>query len=160
MEEKKCSCNHPALAIASVPIQNWTSPYDFDRALKIGTIFPDLNKPVFFADDIPLSDGPVEKKEGLPTAGSLLKEINEISFALTDLMLFLDTHPDCDSAICLYQQTMKKRKSLLEEFSKNYYPLTQDCIEKSNCNNEKFCWMNAPAPWEGEDAICFTMKKD
>lgn len=160
MDTNKCSCEHPALAIASVPVQSWTAPYDFDRALKIGTIFPDLNKPVFCGDDIPLPDDSCSASSASGSPKCLLKEINEVSFALTDLSLFLDTHPDCDSAISLYQQTMKKRKTLLETFSKNYFPLNQDCIEESNCNGKKFCWTCGPAPWEGDDAICSIMKKD
>lgn len=160
MDTKKCTCENPTLAMASIPIQSWTPPYDHDRALKIGTIFPDLNKPVFCGDDTPLPDDSCVKSDKTGSAKCLLKKINEISFTLTDLALFLDTHPDCDSAISLYQQTMKQRKTLLEEFAKNYYPLTQDCIEESNCNGKKFCWTAGPAPWEGDDALCSITKKD
>ena len=35
------------LAIASVPVQSWEIPYEPDRALKEGTIFPSLNLPFF-----------------------------------------------------------------------------------------------------------------
>jgi spore coat protein JB len=93
-------------------------------------------------------------------AGCLLSKIQQVSFALTDLSLFLDTHPDCDSAICLYQQTMQQRIRLLEEFTKNYFPLNQDCIHESNCNQNQFCWTLGPAPWEGEEALCSITKKD
>lgn len=160
MDTNQCTGHNPALAIASVPIQSWIPPYDFDRALKIGTIFPDLNKPVFCGDDIPVADGASPDSAASGSARCLLKEIDEVSFALTDLSLFLDTHPDCDSAISLYQQTMQKRKALLEAFTKNYFPLNQDCIQESNCNEKKFCWTNGPAPWEGDDALCSITKKD
>lgn len=160
MDTNHCACEKPALAIASVPIQSWSGPYDFDRALKIGTIFPDLNKPVFCGEDLPLTDEACLDSAKKDSAKCLLTKINEVSFALTDLSLYLDTHPDCDSAISLYQQTMKKRKSLLEEFTKNYFPLNQDCIEESNCNGKKFCWTAGPAPWEGDDALCSITKKD
>ena len=160
MDTNKCTCENPALAIATVPIQSWIPPYDFDRALKIGTIFPDLNKPVFCGDEIPATDSISPGSAAADSAKCLLKEINEVSFALTDLSLFLDTHPDCDSAISLYQQTMKKRKTLLEEFAKNYFPLNQDCIQESNCNGKKFCWTVGPTPWEGDDALCSITKKD
>lgn len=160
MDTKKCTCENPALAMASVPIQSWTPPYDFDRALKIGTLFPDLNKPVFCGDDVPLPDDGSCNNDKADSAKCLLKKINEVSFALTDLSLFLDTHPDCDSAISLYQQTMKQRMALLEEFTKNYFPLNQDCINESNCNGNKFCWSLGPAPWEGDDALCSITKKD
>ena len=33
------------IAIATVPCQQWSEPYDLAKALKEGTIFPELNKP-------------------------------------------------------------------------------------------------------------------
>ncbi len=159
MGNDKCQCANPAFAIASIPIQPWAPPYDFDRALKIGTIFPELNKPIFCADDTAPPEGTSDFGKKSDSPSCLLKQIQEVSFALTDLSLYLDTHPDCDSGIALYQQTMKKRKALLEEFAKNYFPLNQDCIEESHCGGAQFCWTLGPAPWEGADAICSTMKK-
>ena len=37
----------PALAIATVPKQPWVAPYEFSKALKVGTIFPNLNLPFY-----------------------------------------------------------------------------------------------------------------
>lgn len=34
-----------ALAIAYVPWQRWNQTYDLEKALQVGTIFPDLDKP-------------------------------------------------------------------------------------------------------------------
>lgn len=33
------------LAIAYVPWQHWNQTYQLDKALKVGTIFPELDKP-------------------------------------------------------------------------------------------------------------------
>lgn len=49
-----CNC-HPdpsaqaglTLAIATVPIQPWETPYDPQKALKQGTIFPSLDLPFY-----------------------------------------------------------------------------------------------------------------
>lgn len=49
-----CNC-HPApsesaglvLAIATVPMQPWETPYEPEKSLKQGTIFPSLDKPFF-----------------------------------------------------------------------------------------------------------------
>lgn len=49
-----CNC-HPApsadagltLAITTVPMQPWEVPYDPQKALKQGTIFPGLDKPFY-----------------------------------------------------------------------------------------------------------------
>lgn len=39
------------IAIASVPCQKWSEPYDLAKALKEGTIFPELNKPFYMGGD-------------------------------------------------------------------------------------------------------------
>lgn len=50
-----CGCKAPApgpglcLAIATVPMQPWETPYEPEKALKQGTIFPCLDKPFFAA---------------------------------------------------------------------------------------------------------------
>ena len=156
---EKMKENPQTLAMVSIPIQGWKPPYDFDRALKIGTLFPDLNKPFFQGE----TDPPENKEKNFDSPDNpacLMRQIDEVSFALTDLTLYLDTHPTCDSAISLFQQTQKKRKKLLQEFAKNFYPLTTDCIDENYCDGKKFCWTQGPAPWEGENAICSAMKKD
>lgn len=42
-----------ALAMAFVPRQRWETPYDFDVALKRGTIFPALDKPFLGEEALP-----------------------------------------------------------------------------------------------------------
>lgn len=39
------------IAMASVPCQNFSEPYDLAKALKEGTIFPELNKPFYMGGD-------------------------------------------------------------------------------------------------------------
>lgn len=39
------------IAIATVPCQQWSEPYDLAKALKEGTIFPELNKPFYMGGD-------------------------------------------------------------------------------------------------------------
>lgn len=41
---------------------------------------------------------------------SLLKEIDEISFTLNDLTLYLDTHPDCPEAISYFNAMAPKAR--------------------------------------------------
>lgn len=48
-----CECKLPApgpglfLAIATVPMQPWETPYHREKSLKQGTIFPSLDLPFF-----------------------------------------------------------------------------------------------------------------
>ncbi len=43
---------------------------------------------------------------------SLLKQINEISFTVNDLTLYLDTHPLDTDALDAFSQAMSQRKQL------------------------------------------------
>lgn len=42
-----------SLAMAFVPRQSWETPYEFDVALKRGTIFPSLDKPFLGEEALP-----------------------------------------------------------------------------------------------------------
>ena len=61
---------------------------------------------------------------------SLLKEIDEISFTLNDLTLYLDTHPDCPEAISYFNAMAPRRAALLKEYAAAFGPLTIDCIQQ------------------------------
>ena len=80
---------------------------------------------------------------------SLLKEIDEVSFAVNELTLYLDTHPDCRDAITCFNELAPKREQLMKQFAENFEPLTVDCIAKSGGLKDHFVWLDGPAPWEG-----------
>ena len=61
----------------------------------------------------------------------LLKKINEVSFAVDDILLFLDTHPDCQEALDFYRQNVAIRKEALSEYARLYGPLTIDTADDS-----------------------------
>ena len=78
----------------------------------------------------------------------LLQQINEVSFAIDDLLLYLDTHPCCEKGMALYRDYTEKRKKLLKEYAQCYGPLTiDDAIENSA---DTWKWMEQPFPWERE----------
>ena len=79
---------------------------------------------------------------------TLLKEIDEVSFAINDLTLFLDTHPDCREAMEQFQQLSPRREALMKQYAETYEPLTVDCAGKLP-PAAAFSWTNGPAPWEG-----------
>ena len=95
----------------------------------------------------------------MPDRKQMLKEINEISFVINDLTLFLDTHPLEPTALEAFSQAMEKRKQLLKEFAKEFEPLTQDCVCPDTNNQtgsntmyagqKHFTWTDGPLPWEG-----------
>lgn len=89
----------------------------------------------------------------------LRKEIDEISFVINDLTLYLDTHPTEAEALTAFSEAMKQRKQLLDAYAKEFEPLTVDCV-CPDTNNETgsftsypgqkhFTWSDGPLPWEG-----------
>ena len=56
----------------------------------------------------------------------LLNRINEVSFAVDDILLYLDTQPCCEEAISFYQECEQERQKLLKEYAQCYGPLTVD----------------------------------
>lgn len=51
------------------------------------------------------------------------KNIDELSFAMDDTRLFLDTHPDNKEALDYYKRTADARKSAVSEYIRLYGPL-------------------------------------
>ena len=62
-----------------------------------------------------------------------MKEIYAVSFALNDLTLYLDTHPDCQKGAGIYHELLKKRLKLLAQFASKFYPLTHLSVITNGC---------------------------
>ncbi len=76
----------------------------------------------------------------------LFNFINQISFMLDDITLFLNTHPECGEALEAYRNYKAMRKEAIRDYTKLYGP-----ISKYNVNAENYWdWVNKPWPWEGE----------
>ena len=56
----------------------------------------------------------------------LFNLINTVSFAVDDLLLFLDTHPDDVEAIKAFHHYSDIRRNALQVYSDQYGPLTID----------------------------------
>ena len=78
----------------------------------------------------------------------LLQRINEVSFAVNDILLYLDTHPCCQEALAFYQECDKERQKLMKEYAQCYGPLTVDDALESGGDIWK--WAEQPFPWEVE----------
>ena len=75
----------------------------------------------------------------------LFEYINQISFAVDDVKLFLDTHPGNQKALEYFQKYKEKRIEALKEYAEVYGPLTVDTVsENSDCWNS----INEPWPWQ------------
>lgn len=72
----------------------------------------------------------------------MINDIRGLEFAITELALYLDTHPEDRKALCLHKKYCKECKELKDEYQKVYGPLTINFP----CN--KWRWLEKPWPWE------------
>ena len=84
-------------------------------------------------------------KEGM-TRKELMDHINQTSFAVDDVKLYLDTHPCDEEALAFFREYSQLHNEALREYAKQYGPLTIDTAGES-CN-ERWQWINEPWPWQ------------
>lgn len=143
-------CKTESLAMATVPMQAWSQPCDWKTALQIGTIFPCLNLEFFRAEETAPPACCDSKCDCKPTdRETAMEEINAVSFAINDLTLYLDTHPECQEALTLFRELLSKRLELLEDYASKYNPLTQLSIVTGTPDSKEYSWAEGPLPWEG-----------
>ncbi len=76
----------------------------------------------------------------------LLNHINQVSFAVDEVKLYLDTHP-CDAeALAYFREFSRERNLALKEYARIYGPLTVDTAEDT-CT-DRWKWINEPWPWQ------------
>lgn len=76
---------------------------------------------------------------------NLLNQWQQYNFALVDLDLYLDAHPNDRNAVKLYQDYLRNAKQILNKYESMYGPLTLDSSDMKQTNWE---WIRAPWPWE------------
>ncbi len=76
------------------------------------------------------------------TRREMIHQIKCLAFAINDLALYLDVHPDDEKALCLHKKYCKELKDLQDKYQKVYGPLTINFP----CN--KWRWIEEPWPWE------------
>ena len=77
----------------------------------------------------------------------LMKMINQASFAIDDVKLFLDTHPSCKEALVYYQKAKKIRDEAWDEYTQKFGPLSAYDVAA----DDYWTWNEGPMPWEGGD---------
>lgn len=74
----------------------------------------------------------------------LLSEIMTKDFVLTDLRLFLNTHPCEKEALTLFNDTAKEILNLKTQFESTYGPFDG----RSPVSPARFDWIDDPWPWQ------------
>ena len=77
---------------------------------------------------------------------ALLYQVMQYKFALTDLDLYLDTHPNDSNAINLYNNYLNIEKQMSDKYESMYGPLT---LDSNHLDKNTWIWKNSPWPWEG-----------
>ena len=77
----------------------------------------------------------------------LMNTINEVSFAVDDIKLYLDTHPDDEKALVFFKEKCMIRNEALKAYAAQYGPLTIDTGDDT-CSRQ-WDWVMQPWPWEG-----------
>jgi len=77
---------------------------------------------------------------------NLLKKVQSYRFAMHDMLLYLDTHPEDKRAFAMYQELAKKAKQAMAEYNEACMSLTPMAAAKK----DTFTWTQSPWPWEKE----------
>lgn len=74
----------------------------------------------------------------------LLKKVQAAEFAAYDLLLYLDTHPNCQKALTLFKEKCAEAKKARADFEEKYGPLTA-C---ASCAKTPWQWIKNPWVWD------------
>ena len=88
----------------------------------------------------------IENGNNVSTKCEMMRKIQEVDFAIIDLNLFLDTHPDCDEALELFTKLAATSKSLKNDYQAKYGPLYAPYSSK----NTPFEWVEKCGKWPWE----------
>ena len=77
----------------------------------------------------------------------MLKRVQMLSFVLTDVNLFLDTHPTNAAALNFYNKYNLLYKQALDEYQTTFGPIVPSGVNIK----DGWTWIDEPWPWEMED---------
>ena len=89
------------------------------------------------------SNNPGGTGNGTMSCADIMKQISELEFALTDLNLYLDTHPDNTEALKLFTELSATIKSLKYDYAKNCAPICATDVK----NSVPFDWVSSAHKW-------------
>ena len=121
------------LANPYVPFQLENPPkYEARTALVRGTLFPGLDLP--FMGMVNQQEKPITPKT----------ELQVMAFAIQELALYLDTHPEDMEALELYRTYQRMYHKASMEYGDKCGPLNHGMP----VNSPKYNWLDDPWPWE------------
>lgn len=73
----------------------------------------------------------------------MLQDIMMLDFAISDVTLFLDTHPNDKEAFKYYKEALERYQKACDMYTKKYGSLNNRTEDGNNYN-----YINGPWPWE------------
>ena len=80
-----------------------------------------------------------------PSACELANELAAVRFALIDLAMYLDTHPECEEALRLFSEYNRKYGELSSTYANLFGPLRMSDV----CGGRGWTWGNDSFAGEG-----------
>ena len=128
-------CSSLAFPYISMQSEN-PERYDAQEGFATGTLFPGLNLPFFKAI-----------RSRMNCDNRALCELMALSFAITELGLYLDTHKDDKEAIRLFREYTNLADEGKKRYEAAYGPLM---LKGAGNDQNSWNWIDSPWPWEYE----------
>ena len=106
--------------------------YEPRKAMVRGTLYPGLDLPFM---------GMVNQNN-LPVTP--LSEVQVLAFAVQELALYLDTHPEDTEALELYRQYQQLYQKVSQAYEREKRPLNHAAPGQG----DTYAWLDDPWPWE------------
>lgn len=106
--------------------------YEPRKAMVRGTLYPGLDLPFM---------GMVNQNN-LPVTP--LSEVQVLAFAVQELALYLDTHPEDTEALELYRQYQQLYQKVSQAYEREKRPLSHAAPGQG----DTYAWLDDPWPWE------------
>ncbi len=99
---------------------------------------------MFKNEYVPYKNYKVAKLESNNEKGLLVLKIYEYNFALNDLSLYLDLHPNDNQIYSLFKQYTEEQRACVDLYEKKYGPMELDDSDYSS-----YMWYKEPWPFVG-----------
>ena len=106
--------------------------YEPRKAMVRGTLYPGLDLPfmgMFNQNNLPVTP---------------LSEVQVLAFAVQELALYLDTHPEDTEALELYRQYQQLYQKVSQAYEREKRPLNHAAPGQG----DTYAWLDDPWPWE------------
>lgn len=105
---------------------------------------------MFLKEYVPYKNYQVRKLEAKTNEEALLLKLSQMEFALNDLSLYLDLHPNDTAVFNKFRDYTNEYKRYLNEFEKTYRPL---CL--SSINKDSYEYYKNPWPWDNDAGVYY-----